>query len=335
MGLNAKAALPAAQQRGSGGLEHVQPCATKLCAIICTHNRAAYLDKAIASLLAQDYPDYEIIVVDNASTDATRAVVDTHLSHPRLRYLYEPELGLSIARNTGAQATQSEVLAYLDDDAIASPGWLSAIAAAFMANPELAIAGGRVTLLWPAGRTAPLWLSAGLAGNLGAYDLGDRPCAITQPNLTPRGLNYAIRRTFLESVGGFDLNLGRVGKNLLSNEELRMTAIALKQQWQVSYLPDATVAHHVTPERLERRWFLKRGWWQGVSECYRERVAGRRQGWRQFSRGGERLVRGLYKALKYHRDPALRFDNLVYAYGQIGYLLAVARGVIAPITLKS
>ncbi|MGB0562445.1 MAG: glycosyltransferase family 2 protein, partial [Spirulinaceae cyanobacterium] len=158
--------------------------------------------------------------------------------------------------------------------------------------------------------------------------------AITQANLTPRGLNYAIRRNFLESVGGFDLNLGRVGKNLLSNEELRMTAIALKQGHTVRYLPAATVAHHVTPERLERRWFLQRGWWQGVSECYRERVAGR-TGWRQFQRGGERLVRGLYKALKYAHDPAIRFDNLVYAYGQIGYLLAAARGMIAPIPLKS
>ncbi|NEO86519.1 MAG: glycosyltransferase [Spirulina sp. SIO3F2] len=307
----------------------------QLCAIICTHNRAAYLGKAIKSLLVQDYPDYEIIVVDNASTDTTREVVDAHLPHPRLRYLYEPQLGLSVARNTGAQATQSEVLTYLDDDAIASPSWLSTIAAAFTANPQLAIAGGHVKLLWPEGQTAPPWLSAGLAGNLGAYDLGDRPLAITQPNLTPRGLNYAIRRSFLESVGGFDLNLGRVGKNLLSNEELRMTAIALKRQWQVYYLPQATVAHHVTPERLERRWFLKRGWWQGVSECYRERVAGRRKGWRQFCQGGERLVRGLYKALKYRHDPALRFDNLVYAYGQIGYLLAVARGLIAPVTLKS
>ena len=306
----------------------------QLSAIICTHNRAAYLDKAIDSLLVQDYPDYNILVVDNASTDATRSVVEARLPHPRLRYYHEPQLGLSVARNTGARLTQGDVITYLDDDAIAAPGWLSAMAAAFLAEPQLAIAGGRVTLLWPPGYSAPRWLSPGLAENLGVYDLGDCPCAITQANLTPRGLNYAIRRSFLTAVGGFDLNLGRVGKNLLSNEELRMTAVALKQGYKVRYLPAATVAHHVTPERLARRWFLKRGWWQGVSECYRERVAGR-AGWRQFQRGGERLLRGLYKALKYAHDPALRFDNLVYAYGQIGYLLAAARGLVAPVPLKS
>jgi cellulose synthase/poly-beta-1,6-N-acetylglucosamine synthase-like glycosyltransferase len=223
---------------------------------------------------------------------------------------------------------------YLDDDAIASVGWLTAIAQAFEQDAQLAIAGGRVTLIWPDGTEPPRWLSPGLASNLGAYDLGTVPQAITQPNLTPRGLNYAIRRTFLDQVGGFDLNLGRVGKNLLSNEELRMTEMALKRRWHVSYLPDAVVAHHVTPERLAPRWFLRRGWWQGVSECYRERVTGR-AGWRQLARGSERIVRGLYKALKYRRDPALRFDNLVYAYGQIGYLLAAIRGLLWPVSLKS
>lgn len=306
----------------------------QLCAIICTHNRGAYLGKAIDSLLAQDYADYEVVVVDNASTDDTRVVVESRLGHPRLRYVYEPELGLSVARNRGAQETRGEILTYLDDDAIASPGWLTALAQGFVADDQLAIAGGRVTLIWPEGRAAPPWLSDGLAGNLGAYDLGQDVIPITQPNLTPRGLNYAIRRSFLESVGGFDLNLGRVGKNLLSNEELRMTEMALRRQWHVTYLPEAVVAHHVTTERLERRWFLKRGWWQGVSESYRERVTGR-TGWGQFRRGGERMIRGLYKALKYAHDPAIRFDNLVYAYGQIGYLLSAARGLLLPVTLKS
>jgi hypothetical protein len=101
--------------------------------------------------------------------------------------------------------------------------------------------------------------------------------------------------------------------------------LAIKQGWQVAYLPDALVAHNVAPERLNPSWFLQRSWWQGVSECYREEIAGR-AGIAQLGRGGERLVRGLYKALKYIKDPALRFDNLVYAYGQIGYLKATLKG---------
>lgn len=298
----------------------------RICAIICTHNRDKYLGAAIDSLLVQDFPDYEVIVVDNASSDRTREIV---AARPQVQYIYESVLGLSTARNTGAKATNAEILAYLDDDAVATPGWLSALISAYETNEKLAIAGGKVTLLWPDGITPPAWLSDGLAGNLGLYNLGDKVVYITQPGLTPRGLNYSIRRQFLEQIGGFDPNLGRIGKSLLSNEELYMTELAIENGWQVAYLPDALVAHNVAPERMEQSWFLNRGWWQGISECYRDRIAGR-AGVKQLTSGGDRLIRGLYKSLKYIGDPALRFDNLVYSYCQIGYLSAAIKGMLLP-----
>ncbi|NEQ58077.1 MAG: glycosyltransferase family 2 protein [Moorea sp. SIO4A1] len=296
-------------------------------AIICTHNREEYLGAAIDSLLQQDFADYEVIVVDNASSDRTRNIVDQRLDNSRLNYIYEPVLGLSVARNTGAATARAAILAYLDDDAVASARWLKTIYEAYQSNEKLAIAGGKVTLLWPDGITSPSWLSPDLAGNLGAYDLGETLIEIQNPGLTPRGLNYSIRRTFLEKIGGFDVNLGRVGKNLLSNEELHMTELALQDGWHVAYLPDALVAHNVAPERINKRWFLNRGWWQGISECYREQLVGR-AGTAQLLRGGERMMRGIYKSLKHFRNPALRFDNLVYAYGQIGYLSAVIKGML-------
>ncbi|MBE9030431.1 glycosyltransferase family 2 protein [filamentous cyanobacterium LEGE 11480] len=298
----------------------------KVSAIICTHNRDRYLGLAIDSLLAQDLDNFEILVIDNASTDTTKAVVEARLNDPRLKYIYEPTLGLSAARNRGAEAASAPILAYLDDDAIATPTWLSVIHRAYEQNTKLAIAGGKVTLIWDPGTQAPPWLSEGLAGNLGAYDLGEEITYIQQPGLTPRGLNYSLRRSFLDQVGGFDLKLGRVGKNLLSNEELQMTELALQAHWQVAYLPDALVAHHVAPERVRRSWFLERGWWQGISECYREQMANE-AGWGQFARGGERLVRGLYKSIKFIGSPAICFENLVYSYGQIGYLIKVVQGL--------
>lgn len=299
----------------------------QISAIICTHNREQYLGAAIDSLLQQDFDSYEVIVVDNASSDRTRDIVAERLSHPRLNYVYEEVTGLSVARNTGAREACAPLLVYLDDDAVASPHWLKTINNAYQNNEKLAIAGGKVTLLWPEGFTPPNWLSPGLASNLGAYDLGEDIVYITNPGLTPRGLNYSIRRTFLEQVGGFDVNLGRVGKNLLSNEELHMTELALERGWQVAYLPDALVAHNVALERLERSWFLNRGWWQGISECYREQVAGRANSG-QLLRGGERFLRGVYKSFKHVNDPALRFDNLVYTYSQIGYLSASIQGML-------
>jgi glycosyltransferase involved in cell wall biosynthesis len=299
---------------------------TLISAIICTHNRDNYLGAAIDSLLSQDFADvFEVVVVDNGSTDNTRSVVEQRLGHPRLKYIWEPTLGLSVARNTGAKESCGEILAYLDDDAVASKTWLQILWAAFKNNTKLGIAGGKVTLIWPEGMQPPRWLTPGLSSNLGLYDLGENIVYIEQPGLTPRGLNYAIRRSFLEEIGGFDPNLGRVGKNLLSNEELQMTELALSKNWQVAYLPDALVAHNVAPERLKRSWFLNRGWWQGISECYREQLAGR-AGIGQLSRGSERLLRGLYKSLQHFSDPAERFDKLVYAYGQIGYLNAAIIG---------
>lgn len=302
----------------------------KIAAIICTHNREEYLGAAIDSALNQDFPEaFEVVVVDNASDDRTREITESRLGDPRLKYIYEPVLGLSVARNTGANSTQAEILAYLDDDAVASPGWLSALYRAYQEHPQLAIAGGKVTLILPPGATYPYWLSPEMSGCLGAYDLGEKQVWITQPGLTPRGLNYAIRRDFLTQIGGFDPNLGRVGKNLLSNEELLMTELALKLNWQVAYLPDALVAHNVAPERLEKAWFWRRGWWQGISEYYRDQLAGRKS-MTQLRLSLERISRGLYKSVKYYRDPAQRFDNLVYAYGHLGYLQALVQGWLSP-----
>lgn len=301
----------------------------RISAIICTHNRDGYLGAAIDSLLAQDFHAYEVIVVDNASTDNTKAIVEARLPHPQLQYVHESTLGLSVARNTGAKAAQGQILAYLDDDAEASPGWLTALNNIYETDDSVAIAGGRVTLIWPPGRSAPKWLSEGLSGNLGAYDLGNDIVYITKPGLTPRGLNYSIRADFLNQIGGFDPNLGRVGKNLLSNEELVMTEKALKLGFKVAYLPEALAAHNVAPGRLAPGWFMSRSWWQGISECYREQLAGR-TGSGQLRRGGERLLRGLYKTVKYLPEPAQSFENLVYAYGQIGYLVSAIQGMLRP-----
>lgn len=298
-------------------------------AIICTHNREAYLGAAIDSLLEQDAEEFEVVVVDNASCDRTREVVEARLPHPRLKYIYESEVGLSVARNRGVRESTGEILAYLDDDAVASPQWLRILINAYESNEKLAIAGGKVTLLWPPGIAPPGWISDNMAGALGLYDLGADIVNIQQPGLTPRGLNYSIRRTFLNEIGGFDVNLGRVGTRLLSNEELQTTERALEMGWQVAYLPEALVAHNVAPERVNPAWFLKRSWWQGVSECYREQLAGR-AGLRQFGAAGERIARGLYKSAKHFTDPAQRFENFLYAYSQIGYLGSALRGMIAP-----
>ena len=106
----------------------------KISAIICTFNREQYLHKAIQSLVEQTLEGelYEIIVVDNCSTDRTKQVVTEKFAHiSNLRYLYELILGISQARNTGWQNARGEYIAYLDDNAIASPVPLEKIGVIF------------------------------------------------------------------------------------------------------------------------------------------------------------------------------------------------------------
>ena len=160
------------------------------------HPQPGELPGGGVGLLGQTYAAYEVIVVDNVSSDETKAVVDSRLPHPQLTYVYQGKLGLSTARNRGAAIAQGSILAYLDDDAEAAPHWLAALAAAVEAHPQAAIAGGPVSLIWPPACTPPRWLSPGLAENLGAYDLGATLERITNPGQTPRGLNYAVKQSF-------------------------------------------------------------------------------------------------------------------------------------------
>lgn len=290
----------------------------KISAIICTFNREEYLGGAIESLINQTLDEYEIIVVDNASSDRTKEIAT---SYPQVTYIYEPVQGLSIARNTGAKIAKADILAYLDDDAEASKNWLDEIYKAYEKNEKLAIAGGKVSLIWKNEQQKPTWLSDNLAASLGLYNLGDEEIYITNPELTPRGLNYSLRKSFLESMGGFNINLGRMGKNLLSNEELYMTEIAIKNGWQVAYLPLALVAHNIAPERLKLSWFFQRNWWQGVSEYYRQQVDGSFTS-KNLLEAGENILRGVYKSIKNLPKGTESMDNILYAYGQIGYINA-------------
>jgi len=128
-----------------------------------------------------------------------------------------------------------------------------------------------------------------------------------------------------------------VGKKLLSNEELYMTELALKQGWQVGYFPEALVYHHVAPERLKRSWFFRRSWWQGISEYYRQYIAEQMaqptgktiatgRSYRQILHGIEGCLRGVAKSIKYINRTDLCWENLIYAYGQIGYIWQAIQG---------
>jgi len=240
----------------------------KISAIICTLNRASYLAKAMQSLVNQTYPKkyYEIIVVDNGSTDNTREVVEQFSQLATIRYIYEPIKGLSQARNTGWQAASGKYVAYLDDDAIACPRWLRKMMEAFQTiKPAPASVGGRAVPIWESER--PTWLEDRMLGAYAIVDWGDRARFLKPLSREHHvGCNVAYTRQVLQECGGFNVNLGRKEKNLLSNDENLIRKYMDSNGLGIYYDPEVLVEHVVPKERLTRRFMLRRRFWQGISD---------------------------------------------------------------------
>ncbi len=239
----------------------------RISAIICTHNRADYLERALKSLAEQSLPpeQFEVLVVDNASTDRTAEVARTWMSRmPNLRYVREDRLGLSQARNTGAEASQAPYLAYLDDDARADHDWLRRLLDTFEADATTpACIGGRVWLDWETG--VPRWLPSRYYSLYTFVDHGDKDRPLGEREYLV-GANLAFRRDILLQLGGFDTKLGRKGSTLLSGEESAMVGALRERGLPVYYAGSAIVWHAVPPTRRRRRWLWARMFWDGASQ---------------------------------------------------------------------
>ena len=237
--------------------------------VICTRNRAELLRQAMASVVDQQFPraDFEIVVVDNASTDRTADVAARFEGAARVRYLREERVGLCIARNTGWQAASGRYVAFFDDDAIALPGWLAAIRDGFAAaSGSVGVIGGRVDPIWEERR--PAWLADEIAGSLTIVDWGEPGRVI--PDIRREwlvGANMAVPRERLAEIGGFHPWLDRVGNQLLSSGDVFLQMELIRRGYQCVYLPAMAIQHRVPAARLTRRWFLRRFYWQGVSDA--------------------------------------------------------------------
>ena len=243
--------------------------------IICTYNREKYIRPLLESIAKNDYPttDYEIVLVDNNCTDNTRGVYEQFATaNPMvtLRYVVEPEQGLSAARNRGIKEAKGDIIIYVDDDALVDTDYIRQYAEHFATYPETMAAGGPIEPLYET--KEPSWMSPYTKALLTAWmNYGNQ--VREYPNgRYPGGGNAAYRKEVFERVGLFNTELGRKGNLLLASEEKdifdKMKALGMK----VLYLP-APVLHHCIPQaKLEEDYFNRLTLQIGRSERMRTRA---------------------------------------------------------------
>lgn len=243
--------------------------------IIPTRNRANYLSVVLESILKQDLPinTFEVIVVDNGSTDNTKQVCESFSSAlSNLKYVFVPQPGLHIGRHAGFEAAKSDLLVYADDDIRASSSWLSSIFESFN-DPHVHLVGGRYLPDYEV--DPPEWLKAfwrkhefgRICGCLSLLDFGEQVLEID-----PRfvwGLSFAIRKESLLKFGGFHPDsfpweLRRYRGDGETSISLKMKDAGLK----AIYNPGALVYHKVTKERMTIEHFERRAFLQGISDSY-------------------------------------------------------------------
>jgi glucosyl-dolichyl phosphate glucuronosyltransferase len=249
---------------------------SRISVVICTHNRADILLRvAIRSLLSQqvvaDCP-FEILVVDNVSTDDTQervTEVAAATAYPAIRYVYEPSIGLSHARNRGIAEAQGEIIAFLDDDSEAGTGWFQSLYDAYQRYPDAWAIGGKTVPACHEPR--PRWFTGRMLRFLGGYDMGEIEMRLPG-NTYLGGGNMSFRRQVFADFGGFRTELGRSGTKNLSHEEGELFWRMHRAGKPLYYVPAVLAFHWQPPERLSFKSLVNIRLSYGISEALVDRI---------------------------------------------------------------
>jgi O-antigen biosynthesis protein len=221
----------------------------RISVVVCSHNGERTIRDCLEGLLRLHYPNFEVIVVDDGSTDSSADIVQEY----DFRLITTENLGLSNARNIGMQAASGVVIAYLDDDARPDPDWLTYLAAIFLSTDHAGVGGPNLT---PSGDGPIATCVAEAPGNPVHVLLSD-----LEAEHIP-GCNMAFRKTCLEAIGGFDPRFRVAGDDVDVCWRLR------QRGWTLGFSPAAVVWHH-RRNSIHAYWKQQRGY--GRAEALLER----------------------------------------------------------------
>jgi O-antigen biosynthesis protein len=225
----------------------------RISVIVCTHNGSQTIAKCCEELLKLDYPNYEVIVVDDGSTDRTAEIVRDF----EVKLVQTENHGLSAARNVGANAATGDIIAYIDDDAWPDAHWLSYLALAYESGEYVGVGGPNI---------APP--SDGRVADAVANAPGGPIHVLLTDDVAEHipGCNMSFRRSVLKSVGGFDPAFRVAG------DDVDICWRIQAQGMKLGFTPAAMVWHR---RRSSTHAYLRQQWGYGKAEAMLEQKCGR------------------------------------------------------------
>jgi len=268
----------------------METAAPVLSIVICTYNREEFIGKTLDHLSRQtlDNDQFEVIVVNNNSTDNTEKICQEFISqHPvmRIKYCLEMQQGHSYARNRGVNESEGSLIAYIDDDAFVHPEFGSNIIKFFNKRNDVQAIGGKIIPAYL--EKKPKWMSHYLLPLVSALDMGKHPKAFTGRKF-PVGANVTFRKSVFERYGLFNVKLGRIGSGLMGGDEKEMIYRLKKNNEAVYYVPDVIVEHVIPPKRLKMEYI--QGLAEGVGQSEKRRL--------KNENGAEKVKRALEELIK-------------------------------------
>jgi glycosyltransferase involved in cell wall biosynthesis len=242
--------------------------------VIATYNRAGLLARTLDSLATVRVADatrWEVVVVDNNSSDETSGIVRARMAaFPcSLRLVLERKQGKSPALNTGILVAKGRVIVFTDDDVLIPPEWLAAGIEPLLTRSDIEYTGGPVRPLWEI--DPPSWIAGDpglLRGPIALVDYGPQSFIFEERLRIPMGVNMAVRRSLIDRVGGFHLGLERRGAHsLMGQGQAEFFCRTRAAGARGLYVPEMWLSHHVPASRLTRDYYRRWWFWKGVARA--------------------------------------------------------------------